>query len=40
MLVTEVGMVTEVRLEHSEKAEAPILVTEVGMSKDVRLVHS
>ncbi len=34
--VTELGMVTDVRLEQPPKADAPILVTELGMFIDVR----
>ena len=34
ILVTELGIVTEVRLEQEEKAELPILVTELGMIVD------
>ena len=36
MLVTEVGMVTVVRLLQFEKVELPILVTELGMMTEVR----
>ena len=31
MLVTELGIVTEVKLVHSRKAEFPMLVTELGI---------
>jgi metal-sulfur cluster biosynthetic enzyme len=37
MLITELGMVTEVRLMQPEKAQLPILVTELGMVTEVRL---
>ena len=37
ILVTELGMVTEVRLEQSWNALSPILVTELGMLTEVRL---
>ena len=36
MLVTELGMVTEVREEQSPNAESPMLVTELGMVMEVR----
>ena len=36
MLVTELGMVTEVRPEQPEKALLPMLVTELGMVTEVR----
>ena len=36
MLVTELGMVTEVRSVHLKKAYSPMLVTELGMSIEVR----
>ena len=36
ILVTELGIVTEVRL-HSKKAKSPILVTELGIVTEVRL---
>ena len=39
MLVTLVGMVTLVRLVHSEKAYLPMLVTLVGMVTLVRLLQ-
>ena len=39
MLVTELGMVTEVKLLHSEKAKLPMLVTELGMATEIRLLH-
>ena len=39
MLVTELGMVTEVRLPHSRKAKFSMLVTELGMVTEVRLPH-
>ena len=35
MLVTELGMVTEVKPEHLEKALPPMLVTELGMVIEV-----
>ena len=37
MLVIELGMVTEFRTSHPEKAELPMLVTESGMVTDVKL---
>ena len=39
MLVTEWGMVTEVRLEQPENASFPMLVTELGMITVLRLLH-
>ncbi len=39
MFVTELGMVTEVRLEQFLKALMPILVTELGIVTEVRLVQ-
>ena len=36
MLVTELGIVTEVREEQPEKALLPMLVTEVGIVTEVR----
>ena len=39
MLVTESGIVTEVRLVHPENARAPMLVTESGIVTDVRLLQ-
>ena len=36
MLVTELGMVTEVRPEQPENAYVPMLVTELGMVTEVR----
>ena len=36
MLVTELGMVMEVREEHSQNAASPMLVTELGMVIEVR----
>ena len=36
MLVTELGMITEVRPLHPEKAYPPMLVTELGMVTEVR----
>ena len=36
MVVTELGMVTEVRPEQLLKAELPMLVTELGMVTEVR----
>ena len=35
MLVTELGIVTEVIPLHSEKAHAPILVTELGIAMEL-----
>ncbi len=40
MLVTEEGMVTEVREVHPENAYYPMLVTEEGMVTEVREVLS
>ena len=37
MLVTELGIVTEVRPLQPKKAEPPMLVTELGIVTDVRL---
>ena len=37
ILVTEFGIVTDVKREHSAKALLPILVTEFGMVTDVNL---
>ena len=39
MLVTELGIVIDVRPEQPEKALPPMLVTELGMSIEVRPVH-
>ncbi len=39
MLLTELGMVTEVSPMHVEKALPPMLVTELGMFTDVSPVH-
>ena len=39
ILVTEFGMVIDVRAEQSMKAHSPILVTELGIVTDVRPVH-
>ena len=39
MLVTLLGMVTEVRLVHSLKVFSSMLVTLLGMVTEVRLVH-
>ena len=36
ILVTELGIVTEVRPTHSQKAHSPILVTELGIVTEVR----
>ena len=36
MLVTELGMVTEVRPEQNRNALSPMLVTELGMVTEVR----
>ena len=40
MLVTELGISTEVRLEHPRNALSPMLVTELGISTAVRLLQS
>ena len=40
ILVTLLGIVTEVRLLHLQNAEFPMLVTLLGMVMKVRLVHS
>ena len=37
ILVTELGMVTDVRLEQPEKTPPSILVTELGMVTDAKL---
>ena len=37
MLVTPVGIVTEVKLEQSWKAFSPMLVTLLGITTDVKL---
>ena len=39
MLVTEFGMVTDVKLEQLAKALSTMLVTEFGMVTDVKLEH-
>ena len=39
MLVTELGMVTDVSLEQPSKALCPMLVTELGMVTDVSPVQ-
>jgi len=39
MLVTDSGMVTEVRLLQSRKAPPPMLVTDPGMVTEVRLLQ-
>ena len=39
ILVTESGIVTEVRLLHPQKAYSPILVTELGIMTEVRLLQ-
>ena len=39
MVVTELGIVNEVRLEHQENALSPIVVTEFGIVSMVRLLH-
>ena len=39
MEVTELGMVIEVRLLHSEKATLPMEVTELGIVTEVRLLQ-
>ena len=36
ILVTEFGIVTDVKPLHSEKAKSPILVTEFGIVTDVK----
>ena len=40
MLVTELGMVTEVRPEHLANASLPMLVTELGILMDVKAEQS
>ena len=40
MLVTEFGIVIDVKLLQSSKAELPILVTEFGIVIDVKLLQS
>ncbi len=40
MLVTELGIVTLVRLLQYSKAESPMLVTELGIVTLVRLLQS
>ena len=40
MLVTELGIVTEVREEQSRKASVLMLVTELGIVTEVREVQS
>ena len=40
MLVTDAGMVTEVRLLQPEKHPPGMLVTDAGMVTEVRLLHS
>ena len=39
MLSTEFGIVTEVKLEQSMKAQNPILLTEFPIFKDVKFLH-
>ena len=39
ILVTELGIVTEVRPMHKKKALSPILVTELGIVTEVRPSH-
>ena len=39
MLVTELGISTDVKPVHPEKAYSPMLVTELGMVKDVKPLH-
>ena len=39
MLVTEFGMVTEVKQEQSKKVYSPMLVTKSGMVTEVKLEH-
>ena len=40
ILVTELGIVTEVRPRHQKKALSPILVTELGIVIDVKPMQS
>jgi hypothetical protein len=39
MVVTELPIVTEVKLEHQKKASSPIVVTELGIVIRVKLLH-
>ena len=39
MLVTELGIVTEIRPVQRENADCPMLVTELGIVTEIRLVH-
>ena len=39
MLVTELGMVTDVKFSHSSKAYLPMFVTDAGMVIDVISLH-
>lgn len=39
MLVTELGMVTEVRFEQPLNADPPILITELGIVTEISSVH-
>ena len=39
MLVTELGISTDVKPEHPEKALSPMLLTELGISTDAKPVH-
>ena len=39
MLVTELGISTDVKHVHPEKALSPMLVTELGIVKEVKPVH-
>ena len=40
MLVTELGIVTEVKFTQSQKAPSPMLETELGIETDVKLSQS
>ena len=40
MLVTELGISTEVKPEQSRKVDSPMLVTELGISTEVRPLQS
>ena len=40
MLVTESGILIDVKLEHLKNAFSPMIVTEFGISTDVKLEHS
>jgi hypothetical protein len=39
MLITELGISTELRTEQYEKANSPMLVTEFGITTEVRLLQ-